>query len=212
MSDAIGDARNCRQIYLSVSSYADKQASTQLTQQPNGAIVRFVALNINQTVKGRDLLLREFQSLRENRKNVELHLFGDTPDPDLPGVVRHGPYESNELDEILSSMDVGIVPSLWPETYAYVGPEMLTRGIPLIASTAGAMREYVIPDFNGLHFDPAVPGQLRSAMESVASGPELLKKLKLNAPKSEQGLMRFGDHVNEMEAIYLEVASLRAND
>lgn len=82
---------------------------------------------------------------------------------------------------------------------------MLTRGVPVIASTAGAMREYVIPYVNGLHFDPAVPGQLKAAMEAVASDRELLKKLKLNASKSEQGIVRFDDHVNEMESIYAEV-------
>jgi glycosyltransferase involved in cell wall biosynthesis len=208
MISAIGDSQICRQIYLSVSSYADKQPSVQLTQTARDGIIRFVALNINQVVKGSEILLREFQSLHEDKKNTELHLFGDTEDTHLPGVVRHGPYKSSELDAILSPMDVGIVPSIWPESYAYVGPEMLTRGIPLIVSTAGAMREYVIPNVNGLHFDPAVPGQLKAAMASLASDSELLKKLKFNAPKSEHGIKRFADHINEMEAIYVEVDSL----
>jgi hypothetical protein len=45
-------------------------------------------------------------------------------------------------------------------------------------------------------------------MASLASDSELLKKLKFNAPKSEHGIKRFADHINEMEAIYVEVDSL----
>jgi glycosyltransferase involved in cell wall biosynthesis len=168
-------------------------------------MTRFVALNINQVEKGRDLLLSEFQSLHEDMKNVELHLFGDSEDRQLPGVVCHGSYKIREMDAILSRMDVGIIPSIWPESYAYVGPEMLTRGVPLIVSTAGAMQEYIIPNVNGLLFDLKVPGQLKTAMRSVANDPELLKRLKINAAIRTQGIVRFDDHVNEMEAIYAEV-------
>jgi glycosyltransferase involved in cell wall biosynthesis len=82
---------------------------------------------------------------------------------------------------------------------------MLTRGVPLIVSTAGAMQEYIIPNVNGLLFDLKVPGQLKTAMRSVANDPELLKRLKINAAIRTQGIVRFDDHVNEMEAIYAEV-------
>ena len=209
MSTAIGEIPNCRQVYLSVSSYSERKPSgEQLTQIAGSDVTRFVALNINQIEKGTDVLLSAFQSLREDMKNVELHLFGEREVRQLPGVVCHGPYKTNELDAILSEMDVGIIPSIWAETYGYVGPEMLTRGIPLIVSTAGAMREYVIPYVNGLHFDPTIPGELKAAMSAVANDRELVKRLKANTAITTDGIVRFDSHVDEMEAIYTEVLSL----
>jgi glycosyltransferase involved in cell wall biosynthesis len=104
-------------------------------------------------------------------------------------------------------MDVGVIPSIWAETYGYVGPEMLTRGMPLIVSSAGAMKEYVTSGFNGLVFDPDKPGNLRDCMKLVATDEILLAKLRANVPASEEGLISFSRHVDEMEAVYQELAA-----
>ena len=143
-------------------------------------IVGFVGINLTDPAKGREVLIREFQDLRHDFANAGLHLFGDYGSECLPGVFLHGEYDRSRLDEILLGMDVGIIPSIWPEAYAYVGPEMLSRGIPLIVSVAGAMTEYVIPNFNGLRFDPAKPGDLQVAMRALLTDAPLLARLSDN--------------------------------
>jgi glycosyltransferase involved in cell wall biosynthesis len=205
-SEVSGANLPVRQVYLSLPTYSFQQrAIPAATAHSAQAPVRFAALNINHTVKGRELLLAEFQSLRSVMSNVELHLFGSAEGAELPGVFYRGKYVSKDLDELLSTIDAGIIPSIWPEAYAYVGPEMLSRGIPLIVSTAGAMQEYVVPNFNGVHFDPAKPGALCSAMELLASNTQLREQMRANAPKSRQAIREFPAHVDEMEAIYAEI-------
>jgi glycosyltransferase involved in cell wall biosynthesis len=206
ISNIVGDGAPIRHIYLSLPTYGTGGVMQRANDATTSSIsIRFGALNVDQETKGRGLLLEGFGGLRRVSSGAELHLFGRTTGESIPGVFYHGSYQSSDLDTILSAIDVGVIPSIWPEAYAYVGPEMLTRGVPLIVSSAGAMREYVIPYFNGLHFDPAKIGALQAAMQELACNPQLLAALKANAPHSSQGIRRFNDHVDEMEMIYAQL-------
>jgi glycosyltransferase involved in cell wall biosynthesis len=59
-----------------------------------------------------------------------------------PCVELRGTYEPHELDALLGAADVGIVPSTWEEALGYVGLEMLSKGLPLIANPLGGIVEY----------------------------------------------------------------------
>lgn len=48
---------------------------------------------------------------------------------------------SDDIDQILVSTRVLLVPSLWPETFGYVAPEAMLRGIPVLASRIGGLPE-----------------------------------------------------------------------
>ena len=58
---------------------------------------------------------------------------------------------ADNIEEILAQTKVLLVPSLWPETFGYVVPEAMLRGIPVIASNVGGLPEaklgvdYVLP-------------------------------------------------------------------
>jgi glycosyltransferase involved in cell wall biosynthesis len=57
----------------------------------------------------------------------------------------------NDIEVILGQTRILLVPSLWPETFGYVAPEAMLRGIPVLASKIGGLPEaklgvdYVLP-------------------------------------------------------------------
>jgi glycosyltransferase involved in cell wall biosynthesis/SAM-dependent methyltransferase len=48
---------------------------------------------------------------------------------------------TDQIDEILAQTKILLVPSLWPETFGYVVPEAMLRGIPVLASRIGGLPE-----------------------------------------------------------------------
>jgi glycosyltransferase involved in cell wall biosynthesis len=123
------------------------------------------------------------------------------------GIYFHGSYAPDELDKIAALYDVAIIPSLWEEAYGFVGPELLSRGLPVIATNRGAMSEYVRHEINGLIFDPAEPGALSHALERVVVDSALRRRMSANAVQPSDATPTFHEHLNAMEAVYHEVIS-----
>jgi glycosyltransferase involved in cell wall biosynthesis len=62
----------------------------------------------------------------------------------------------NDINVILDQTRILLVPSLWPETFGYVAPEAMLRGIPVLASDIGGLPEAKL----GIdHVLPVIPGE-----------------------------------------------------
>jgi glycosyltransferase involved in cell wall biosynthesis len=198
-----GDQWRLRFLPLSRTTFRnDHPLPRMATVRPNK--LTFIALNIVNQAKGLDLLKSTFANLAEEGSKVELRLFGLEPGT-YPGIRSFGPYSDEQLDEILGEADFGILPSIWPEAYGYVGPEMLSRGLPVVASKMGAMPDYMIDGVNGLLFDPNMEGDLASKIRTLVSNPSLQKKLWEGAAKGERKYLTMAEHVDALLSIYREI-------
>ena len=68
------------------------------------------------------------------------------PGVTLPDTVRvTGPYEKERLGEILRDIGatVGLIPSVWPETFNYVCQELMQLGLPSVCFDLGAPAERI---------------------------------------------------------------------
>ena len=104
--------------------------------------------------KGWELLLNAFAALQPDYPEAQLHFFGGVVDPcyKLPGVSFHGLYNRSELSRIVSEINVGIIPSLFPETYSLVLSELWQGGVVAAVADIGAMSDRVIDGVNGKKF------------------------------------------------------------
>lgn len=167
---------------LAFRSLREKHAETE---RPNGTKFTFGYIGGYMPYKGVELLLDAFSELYRRGHKVHLRLFGVARDHDyirklkilsanrqIPSEAIHwgGEFDPRDLPQILSQMDVLIVPSLCEETYSFAAREALAYGLPVIGANAGALPEALKDQKDCNLFERGSLQDLVNVMESYASG------------------------------------------
>jgi len=123
-----------------------------------GKKLRFGMMGNLLPVKGIEVIFKVWP-LVAREDQAELHIYGAS-DPlyirgckDL-GIHYHGPYGEADLPEILSQIDVGIMPAQVQETFSYSLSEFFAGGVPVIGSDYGALGTRIESGVNGLKVPP----------------------------------------------------------
>jgi glycosyltransferase involved in cell wall biosynthesis len=153
-----------------------------------GKIV-FGYIGVLKKFKGVDLLLRSFHEVPLD--NLELKIFGTLVGdeefrPEIeslaaldPRIRLLGKYRHADLPEVMSGIDVMVVPSTTLESYGLVVVESLAYGVPVIASDmVGSAHEWIRDGESGFVFPVAHPERLRELIERVARDPAVVDRLR----------------------------------
>lgn len=127
---------------------------TRPTPPPPGAPFRVLVAGALSRAKGSALVSAAARELR--REGVEFHLLGYADDGlDRSVVTLHGGYQRDQfLDRVAEiAPTIGLLPSLWPETYCHVLTEMWAAGLPVLAYDIGAVGERIHARGGGWLFD-----------------------------------------------------------
>jgi glycosyltransferase involved in cell wall biosynthesis len=120
-----------------------------------------------------------------------------------PRVEIRGRYEPGDLDRILEEVDVGIIPSVWEEAFGYVGPELLAKGIPLIANPLGGITAYAIDGetawLNESCSGPGLATQMRALIADPVQVPAMRRRV---IERRNDFVTRWDDHVELIEDAY----------
>ena len=109
-----------------------------------------------------------------------------------------GPIAHERVAEALSSIDVLVVPSIWPENSPLVIHEAFLAGVPVVASRIGGIPEVVDEGRNGLLFQPGDAADLASVLTRLLREPPLLDALRAAIP----AVRSIEDDVDFTRAIY----------
>ncbi|HYN06456.1 MAG TPA: glycosyltransferase [Vicinamibacterales bacterium] len=90
----------------------------------------------------------------------------------------HGAVPHDRISDVMSAIDVLVVPSVWPETSPIVIREALDAGVPVIGSRIGGIPETVQDGVNGLLCRPGDVDDLHRALSRLVTEPELLQTLR----------------------------------
>lgn len=85
--------------------------------------------------------------------------------------------DPSEMLYHLQSMDMMVVPSIWPETGPLSMLEAFAAGLPVIGSNAGGIPEWIEHGRNGLLFEVGNAADLCNMISSVLEAPEYLSAL-----------------------------------
>jgi glycosyltransferase involved in cell wall biosynthesis len=177
--------------------------------------VRFVALNgAASRPKGADILIEAATALDRDgvAGDYTLELYGYTTSwaraalEELPHVRVHGGYGASEIDQVLDGYHVGIIPSVWEEAYGYVGPEFLSKGIPIIGNARGGIVDYTCDGTTGWVNRSADAEGLAAIMREIVAHPQQVVDRNAWILEHRDELIKSLDrHLTELEDLYGEV-------
>ncbi len=114
-------------------------------------------------------------------------------------------FKRGNLPEALSDQDVVVLPSLWPETFSLMIREANSLGLPVIASSIGAIPEAVQEGENGFLFAPGDVESLKERMLRFVREPRLIEQMASRMPR----IKTMAEHAGEMVAAYEKILDKR---
>jgi glycosyltransferase involved in cell wall biosynthesis len=178
--------------------------------------VRFGYIGQFIQTKGVHILLKAF-GRKDWHGKAELHLFGpqeleppywqylQSIENHNPGsIFFHGPFHYDKLGDILSNIDILVVPSLWYENNPRVIQEAFACKTPVIASDVGGIAEYVQHGTNGYLFQRGDSAGLSEQIGRIIDDPFQIQQLISHIPE----VRRIDDEMDEMESMYKELLSI----
>jgi len=117
------------------------------------------------------------------------------------GVVFEGGFPEAEKERVFAAMDVLLVPSIGLESFGLAPREAMARGVPVIATTGGALSEMFEPGICGEFFPPGDAAALTAILRRLIEDPGIIDRwsAKLPRPKSAD------EHAEEIERVYRSV-------
>ncbi len=164
-------------------------------------------------VKGVHLLLSAFVSTSISDQ-AGLSIYGDiskAPDyvEELKSLAKDndksikfcGAFPHEQLGEILSEIDILVVPSAWHENNPRVIQEAFASKTPVIASNVGGITEFVKHEVNGLVFERNNVADLAHQLWRIVTEAGLLERLSIMI----EPVKTMEEEVMELQAIYTDL-------
>jgi glycosyltransferase involved in cell wall biosynthesis len=196
-----------------IQSGHDLSWMTNVKEKRSETKVRFGYIGQIIPTKGVHILLEAFCS-KDWQDRAELNLFGSTDgNPkyrteletlitmNRPNIVFHPPFPHAQLGEVLSGLDVLIVPSTWHENNPRVIQEAFASKTPVIASDVGGIAEYIRHNENGYLFERGNSQKLCEIIEQIIADPGILSRWSTQIPR----VRTIQEEMDDIEAIYIHL-------
>jgi len=155
--------------------------------------------------KGVHVLVEAFRSLGLSDGSCELRIYGDMGRfprygerlrrlaQGDPRVRFEGAIENRRVPEVLTDLDVLVVPSIWYENAPLAILEAQAAGVPVLASDLGGMAEMVRHGVDGLLFRVGDPQNLAARLRELMENPDWLPRLRAGIPPVRTLEQEFGE-------------------
>ena len=169
--------------------------------------------------KGHEYFITALGALPANVRGVMVGNIGDNERSRLLELAREQgcdnrlelrPWASRkEVIELLDQTSVFVFPSLWPETLGIVGIEALSRGVPVVASDIGGVREWCLDGETGYVVPPKDAAAIAGRVQDLLSDSDRMLAFGRRGIELIQEKFSPEYHVNQLQSIYGQVAKAR---
>jgi len=117
-----------------------------------------------------------------------------------------------DVRELLTELDVGVVPSAGSEAMCRIALEMMAAGLPVIGTSVNAIGETILDGVTGMVVPPDDPDVMAQAMIKLASDPRLRLQMGQAGRARIVHDLSLDSMVERTEEIYREVLSKRTSE
>lgn len=135
----------------------------------------------------------------------ELHFWGNCQEYEAQmrdaGIRNHGKYDPDDLEKILSAIDIGCILPVWEDNAPQVVMELLNNRVPVVATKMGGIPEF-INENNGYLYDPYSEesfGKLLDFFEDLT--PERIQEMSRNIQRT----LTPDEHLEQLQTVYKKV-------
>ncbi|MFO0985210.1 MAG: glycosyltransferase [Planctomycetota bacterium] len=125
-----------------------------------------------------------------------------------PRISFHGAFKTDELGQVLSDIDVLVVPSLWFENTPFVMLEAIAAQKPVIASNLGGLSELCAGGRGGATFPAGDAAALAAIIARLLQSPGELEQWRAGLPEVKTLARNYG----ELRALYEELQPQAMNE
>lgn len=179
--------------------------------------VRFLYLGRLHVDKGLREIVDAAQLLIQARQTFQITICGAGPEEGEirrriadSEIAKHvhfaGVVQGTEKAAILQSSDVLLLPSIHPEGFPFAVLEAFSAGMPVIATSVGALGEVVRHEENGLLVPPRDPRALAAAMKQVINDCSMRGRMGIEARQLAERHYSHDAMRRAFVRIYLEAA------
>lgn len=126
--------------------------------------------------KGGPDLLAAYRRVRLRHPDATLTVVGEAPDLSEPGVRALGRIDRERLDGVYNEAAVFAMPTL-REPFGIVFVEAMERGLPIVATTVGALPDMVVDGVNGYLVEPGNVDALTDRLSRLLDDPEARRRM-----------------------------------
>lgn len=138
-------------------------------------------------VKGFYLLKESLELLPKNNVNQWiLNVYGNSKDIQLNNdkIIFNGTYEYSMLNKIFENTDLMIVPSIWKETFGFIGLEALSYGVPVMVTDNVGMQDIIDDNVTGFIVKPTSTA-ISEAINRLINDPDRINEMNDNILKMD---------------------------
>lgn len=178
-------AKNVYNSYLNckgeVIHITHKNISDNRRIKEFGGKLRITYIGPTDEYKGFNLLIDSINKLKTSGlSNWRLNIFGDNGySENLENIYFNGKYDYEKLPYIFDKTDVLIIPSIWKETFGFIGLEAISYGVPVIVTNNVGFKDIVEKNDIGIVTD-ADSGIIAKHLIDLAKNTEILSKFNEN--------------------------------
>ncbi|WP_369901758.1 glycosyltransferase [Bacillus manliponensis] len=194
-------------ISISHKDINDHRQERQLDKKDK-SILRLGYLGPVDVYKGFYSLKETLDSLKSNGYTKwHLDVYGDfINDPETYSseyYTFHGRYEYSQLKEMFNKIDLLIIPSVWKETFGFIGLEAQSYGVPIMVSEYVGFKDLIEDGKTGFIYK-ADKNDFMNKLSMIMDDISILDKINENISKIEFSYT-LKEHTTEIINLYQEV-------